>query len=491
MWGVFFENLNLAFMPNIKPNQMASTLLWVTILSCAMLLSILPFLVADYYNHSRLVLAWLLTCLAGPALWTIHKHELRHTGLVWAIAFSISLLPASLLFPKGAATWVEPYQFSAFIISAISLGIWLASTQRLQRTLIQFVVLLHITAFTYAVVSVYIYIFAMTDKVSRLDELLPWGFINIRYWSQVASWTLPILPLSLLITPLKQYTSWRISLYFTLAIWFWILFLSVARGSGIGLLSATLITLLLFRRACLPWVKIFLTGAAIGLVCWLVLSILLPSLLFDGSELRRATLTSSGRLPLWKEAWAMSWQNFPLGLGPFSWVSHTPITEGFEDIRHFGHPHNMYLFFAAEYGWLSVLALLGLGFHAFKRLMPLSKRREQDPSLIAITSSVIAALVHSFFSAVLITPNSLLIGLAVLTLFWGLLHESTLPSPAHIKRTNSFIIKGLAIVLFVLGIAWLNHVYNFREQVQSDLENPNVRVIGINSPRFWDNSHIP
>lgn len=478
-------------MPNTKPNQFATVLLWMTILSFTVLLSILPFLIADYYNHSRLVLTWLLACLAGPALWSIHKFNLRNTGLNWAIAFSISLFPTSLLSPNGAVTWLEPYQFSAFIISAMCLGIWLTSTQRLHCALKQFVVLLHITAFIYAVFSVYIYIFAMLDQVTRLDHLLPWGFINIRYWSQVASWALPILPLSLLITPLKHYTSWRISLYFTLTIWFWILFLSVARGSGVGLISAVLITALLFRRSCWPWLKIFLTGAVAGFVCWLVLSILLPSLLLDDSELRQATLNSSGRLPLWKEAWAMSWQNFPLGMGPFSWVSHTAITEGFEQGIRYGHPHNMYLFFAAEYGWISILALFGLGLHAVKRLIPLTKDLSPAPSLIAITASVIAALVHSFFSAVLITPNSLLIGLAVLTLFWGLLHEGIQPSPMNIKRTSSLTIKGMAIVLFVLGFAWLNQVYDFREQVQRDLNTPNVRVIGINSPRFWDNSHIP
>lgn len=157
-------------MPNAKSNQVASALLWTAIISLAMLLSILPFLVAAYYNHSRFVLAWLLACLAGHALWSIHLHSLCKTGLVWAIAFSMSLLPASLLFPNGAVTWFEPYQFSAFIISAICLGIWLTSTQRLHSALKQFVVLLHITAFIYAVISVYIYIFAMLDKVTRLGN---------------------------------------------------------------------------------------------------------------------------------------------------------------------------------------------------------------------------------------------------------------------------------------------------------------------------------
>jgi len=474
-----------------KSFQTTTLLLGTVMLSITTLLMILPFISADYYNYSRLVLSWLLTLSAGTTLWIAHQHSLYKTGLIYSLLFSASLVSTNFLITNAIEAWIEPYQFSAFVIGSTCFGIWLASTQRLSQALIQFVVLLHAFAFIYAIISLYIYIFAMLDQVQRLDQFLPWGFINIRYWSQVASWALPVLPLSLLITPLKQYTSWRLSLYFTLTIWFWILILSVARGSGIGLISAVLITALLFRRSCLPWLKIFLTGAVAGFLCWLLLSIWLPSLLIESSELRNATLTSSGRIPLWKEAWAMSWKNFPLGMGPFSWVSHTAITEGFEQGKRYGHPHNMYLFFAAEYGWLSVLALLGLCLHAAKQLIPLTKHSEPNLSLIAFTASVIAALTHSFFSAVLLTPNSLLIGFAVLALYWGLLHENTPLTQTNRSPISVLAIKALAVIMFVLGIFWLKHVYDFKEQVQKDLDNPDVRVIGINSPRFWDNSHIP
>ena len=478
-------------MSNTKHHDFFITALWAVILLFTLLLSLLPYLSAGHYQHSRLALAWLFVCIAGPALWSTHYLHLKNNGIAWALLFSISLIPASLLFPNGTVTWIEPYQFSAFIIGVTCFGAWLASTQRLPQALVQFVMLLHIFAFIYAVVSIYTYIFAMLDQVQRLDQFLPWGFINIRYWSQVASWTLPILPLSLLITPLKQYTSWRLSLYFTLTVWFWILTLSVARGSGVGLICAVLITTLIFRRSCLPWLKIFLTGAVAGFLCWLLLSVWLPSLLFDSSELRNATLTSSGRIPLWKEAWAMSWENFPLGMGPFSWVSHAPITEGFEEVRRLGHPHNMYLFFAAEYGWLSILALLGLCLHAVKRLIPLATNTEPNPSLIAFTASVIAALTHSFFSAVLLTPNSLLIVFAVLALYWGLLHKKDLSAQKKTSFIKSLLVKGLAVTLFVLGLFWLSNVYTYRAQLQQDLASPHAKITGISSPRFWEHSHIP
>lgn len=456
-----------------------------------MLCSIFTFLTAEYYAHSRLAISWFLALLACSALWSTRNFNLREAGMLWAWLFTGCLILSALIFPNSNITWIEPYQFSAFVISFVCLGAWLAHTGRLQQAIVQFVIALHIMAFIYAVICAYIYIFAMLDKVERLDHLLPWGFINIRYWSQVASWALPLLPLSLLITPLKNYTSWRLSLYFTMAVWFWVLLLSVARGSGVGLVCSVLVTALLFRKASLPWLKIFIKGAIAGCIFWLVFSIGLPGLLLDNSELRNATLTSSGRIPLWKEAWAMSWVNFPLGMGPFSWVSHTPITEGFAEIRRLGHPHNMYLFFAAEYGWISVFALLGLGLHGVRRLLPLTKAAEPNMALVAFTASVVAALTHSFFSAVLITPNSLLIGLAVLSLYWGLLHQNVQLVQANPKIWKVWLVRLLAISMLLLGLLWLKQVYIFKEQVQRDLDDPAVRVIGINSPRFWDNSHIP
>src|SRR5699024_1306100 len=259
--------MHFIYMQIKKSFQTTTLLLGTVMLSITTLLMILPFISADYYNYSRLVLSWLLTLSAGTTLWIAHQHSLYKTGLIYSLLFSASLVSTNFLITNAIEAWIEPYQFSAFVIGSTCFGIWLASTQRLSQALIQFVVLLHAFAFIYAIISLYIYIFAMLDQVQRLDQFLPWGFINIRYWSQVASWALPVLPLSLLITPLKQYTSWRLSLYFTLTIWFWILILSVARGSGIGLISAVLITALLFRRSCLPWLKIFLTGAVAGFLC--------------------------------------------------------------------------------------------------------------------------------------------------------------------------------------------------------------------------------
>jgi O-antigen ligase len=74
-------------------------------------------------------------------------------------------------------------------------------------------------------------------------------------------------------------------------------------------------------------------------------------------------------MPLWQEAWAMSWQNFPFGMGPQAWLTHDIITEAYRESRKFGHPHNMYLMWAAEYGWISIAGLVVLCGFAMKQLL--------------------------------------------------------------------------------------------------------------------------
>src|SRR5690606_10260322 len=77
----------------------------------------------------------------------------------------------------------------------------------------------------------------------------------------------------------------------------------------------------------------------------------------DGVQIRSIKADSSGRIPLFIEAWQMSLQNFPFGMGPQSWLMHETLTDVYANSKQFGHPHNMYLMWAAEYGWILLVAL--------------------------------------------------------------------------------------------------------------------------------------
>src|SRR5690606_27265639 len=130
----------------------------------------------------------------------------------------------------------------------------------------------------YSFYSVLTYIFIILDGKANIHEHLPWGFINIRYWSQVASWLLPILPLALLAHPLSNQRYWRMAVYFNFAVWVWILLLSTARGSGLALICSMIFIGFIFKEHSKAWLTIMLKGAALGIFTWLLFSIAIPEL---------------------------------------------------------------------------------------------------------------------------------------------------------------------------------------------------------------------
>lgn len=94
-------------------------------------------------------------------------------------------------------------------------------------------------------------------------------------------------------------------------LWWWIILLSTSRGTILGLLFGTLLVVLLFGRYSLPWLKLFLFYLVIGVLVWLLLSVLIPSLLAGQVELRSVSTDSAGRMPLFVEAWSMSLKELP------------------------------------------------------------------------------------------------------------------------------------------------------------------------------------
>jgi len=347
---------------------------------------------------------------------------------------------------------------------------------------------LPLIAFIYSIVCLYNYLFALLDNESQLVTFLPWGFLNIRYWSQVASWALPLLPLALLLSPIKDNPRWKFLVYFTLAIWVWVLMLSTARGSVFSLLVSFMLCAIIFKGLAKEWLLILLKGIFLGVGVWVLLSLIIHPYFVDASQLRLLSTTSSNRLILWTEALHMSWQNFPLGMGPFSWFTHEFFTEKIKPLPLYGHPHNHILLWAAEYGWLAVAPLIGVVWHAIGRLRKLVQNKSYRIEHIALTASVLAAFSHSLLSAVFITPYSLMFGLAVLSIFWGLLHENAMVG-THSKATSA-LFKITAVSLLVLGAIWLSYIYDYYSESKLVIEEKTHAVKGMNSPRFFEHTVI-
>jgi O-antigen ligase len=355
-----------------------------------------------------------------------------------------------------------------------------------------------VTCFFYAAMTITVYVFAITDDFSRLVQIIPWGFVNIRYWSHVATLILPLLPLGLLTVPWRENRLWHLGVAFTAAVWWWVVFMSSSRGSMVGLLVGFCLVWICFGKIALPWMKLFIRFAIYGLAVWLLLSVLIPSMVFDELHIRGIKAHSSGRMPLWQEAWAMSLKNFPFGMGSQSWLTHDILTEAYQSSPKFGHPHNMYLMWAAEYGWISIVGLLVLGSVAFRRLWRRAAviRAGDNYSilfLVAFTASVTAAMAHAGVSAVFIAPGSMLIGLVVLSVFWALISPDLKPVVSNQKRFSFPAIAGfLVVIAFTLaGSLWFREVLRYNQAMVEDFVYYQENVPQGMLPRFWLHGNFP
>jgi O-antigen ligase len=455
------------------------------------------------YADQRLLLSLLLIVLIGYVLvWRLLERTLIVSfKALWPfLLLSFSFLLAALQHQSGPFYVVEPFFYVLYFFAFGLIGGALRDADLMRESAQAVVLIAAITCFFYAAMTITVYLFAITDDFSRLDHVIPWGFVSIRYWSHVATWLLPLLPLGLFLAPWKDNRLWQLGVAFTAAIWWWMIFLSSSRGSMVGLLVGFLLVWACFGRAALPWVKLSVRYAVYGLVAWLLLSVLVPSVVFEDLQIRGIKGSSSGRMPLWQEAWTMSLQHFPFGMGPQSWLTHDILTEAYRVSPKFGHPHNMYLMWAAEYGWISIAGLVVLGGVALRRLwLKISAIRAGDNRnaslLMAFTASVTAALVHAGVSAVFIAPGSMLIGLLILSVFWALIKpESSSPdAPSTGRQSKVLMLAGYAVaaVFVVASSFWFREVLRYQQAMVDDFSYYQEEVLPGMLPRFWFHGNFP
>lgn len=449
-----------------------------------------------------LVLSPVLSYVVTPLV------SIRRALLVLAPAFVLGLVFIALALPFWSQpyVWVEPGMYAFYFVAMVASGGYLAwggDSVIYSRVLLAIIAA---TCLVYGLASVNIYLFAIFDGQTELINFIPWGFVNIRYWSHIASWCLPLLPLAVVVGPLKGWRAWRIAVLLGAGMWWWILFLTTGRGSALGIAFGVVLAGLLFGRRALPWLKIFAMYLAAGIVLWLLLSVLIPTILSDaGVHVRSIHTGGSGRLPLFVEAWHMSLQNFPFGMGPQSWLTHDRLTEAYSNVGKFGHPHNMYLMWAAEYGWALIAALGMVVLQAiryfWKARAALIGLPSTDPSderllmLAALTASVSAALFHAGVSAVFMAPGSMLVGLFVLIAFWALIIPVQ-PDPSRgeqcaSSKSYTAIALLVSIVIFLGWAVWAKGVWHYYEDMREDENLFYGDVSEGMLPRFWFHGNFP
>lgn len=415
----------------------------------------------------------------------------------------VGFIVVAFIYRAHSYVWVEPGMFALFFLAPFITGYWV-SQKGFDNTFAAALAFICVALCgLYALASVNIYLFALSDGFYAYSEIITWGFVNIRYWSHIATWCLPLMPLAVLVGPFRHNRMLRFWVILTMGLWWWILFLTMSRGSLLSISFGVVLSVLLLGRRTLPWLRVMLLSLALGLLFWLVLSVLVPFFLAEDVQLRGVSLGGSGRWPLFAEAWAMSVEQFPFGMGPQSWLTHEPLTEAYSMVGRLGHPHNMYLLWAAEYGWIVVCLLVVVICQAiiyfFRKRDELKLTGSSEKLLIlsAFCASVAGAMFHAGASAVFLAPGSMLVGLFVLAAFWSLVIPKVClgacVAPRHIVGgTNRRLLLGLlAIGVLMAWLFWVGETLEYFRDMLADLEiysDVDKRPI---LPRFWFHGYFP
>lgn len=476
---------------------------FVSVVLISLFSDFLPTVFGAYADQRffQVSLMWAATALALIWMSLDTKHQSMLSANWPALLVSSAFLLLTIPDAPGEFSWVEPGMYALFF-AAFSVVGWRIYEQGMSfSAAVVFAYVVAISCFFYAAMTMTVYLFAITDAFSDLTDVIPWGFVNMRYWSHMATWLLPILPLALMHGPMRKNTLWRVGITFCAAIWWWMVFMTTARGSMLSIALAGLFACLIYRRTILPWLTISLRFLAFGGLAWVTLSVAIPSIGSDEVIVRTLHAGGSGRMPLWLEAWHMSLNSFPFGMGPQAWIIHQGITESFPANSRLGHPHNMYLMWAAEYGWLLLAAVFMLIATTLKNLLARASqvRRgllECPAVLVAYTVSAIAGLVHAGFSAVFIVPASMLMGFLVLSIFWalslrGVCSGEGVSAPASWFSKGSRLNIVLAVVVLTGAIVWMNQVWSYHQAMVADLDQYEEGPNAAYWPRFWFHGNFP
>ncbi|WP_197055114.1 O-antigen ligase family protein [Alcanivorax nanhaiticus] len=297
------------------------------------------------------------------------------------------------------------------------------------------------------------------------------GFNNVRWFGQFQALSLPLIA-SLAVSLRRTVT---VSAVFVLLIVWWLgIFVGESRGAWLAVVFVMLVMALphLGNRALL---RVMLVSGGVGLVCYLVLfQLIAPKLGMHDSGREVSTLlgTSSGRSRLWLHSLLQIAERPWFGWGGMAFAGERLISEG--------HPHNLFMQIAYEWGLLALFGVLILLGRAFLSLFSALQGGVQEAHERAVIYALLAMLSHSMVSGVIAMPYSqtwlAILGGAV----WAVCDRAHV-SPVPSNRGRGW--NGGLLLLLGCATFWLADVAirDYSRLVSFEFR-PGY---GADGPRFW------
>lgn len=340
-----------------------------------------------------------------------------------------------------------------------------------------------------------------------------------RFFNQVQSWTIPVLAALPALFWRKRLA--QILCVCVIALNWYVLLMTGARGTVVGLVSAMAIILILFpgvRREALKWHIVGLVSGA--LIYLAVLSFWMDNAQpapvaealtsqtkevseleeaerssnrsnsaqnsFYSQSLGRKMLNTSGRWAMWQGALGDIQANPLWGIGPMNYACKGRLNEA-------GHPHSFPLQVATEWGLpatlMLILLLAPLAWKAGRKLRTDSFDSDSEHFLaVLLAAGILTAAVHSCLSGVLVMPASQLTGVLICGWFLGILSpqwESKKGEPddqLKQRRANVHVFLALLLIMSSSALIFSVKEIGHRNEVLASTEVGD-RII----PRFWQN----
>jgi O-antigen ligase len=344
-----------------------------------------------------------------------------------------------------------------------------------------------ISAYSISVITIMLTASISSGKIQSAE--LFFGYDNFRFYNHVQTICLPLLAL----VTASQCCSKRVIFiaWMGLVTGFALLIVSAGRATAIGLLLASILSLFIFKSNARSFVWHLFLAAILGALLNILIIFIIPTIInghpaafeVQNTQEARKLLTTSSRDYLWDLSLQYIWQHPWFGIGPMHFA-HYPNAKA-------GHPHNIYLQVAAEWGIPMMLSCLFIALRGLKQMssaIRLCLDKSHQTIGIALFSGCVAVMVDGGFSGNFVMPISqmwiaVLIGLSI---SWTR-SQQTEKSFTAPSQTDIYLSRGFKILLLTSQLWLIWSIYPEIIDLPAHLEQVKRQLPHTlpNAPRFW------
>lgn len=323
------------------------------------------------------------------------------------------------------------------------------------------------------------------------DVSIFWGspffhFLNVRFFNQFQTWTLPLLAGGVVVAaPYSRLLAGLLGLVGSF--WWGLLFATGGRGTLIAAALSTLLTVLFLQAKALRWAGTSLALVAGGLVFYFLLFDLPGAAPGMERAVEKSGRPDQARFQLWTQALESAANHPFLGIGPMQSSA-------------YGHPHNALFQIASEWGMPATAAATGLvatSLWGWLRRWNARTWRDRGQHLPwevalvpALTASILAGLGHAMVSGTLVMPVSQTLAILVAGWILGIYQNLTAAGGSFHSETGNKGEKWVAIATLAGFVALAPGFVNTLRGLSKAHETYSQQEGGPLTPRFWSQGDL-